>query len=441
MRSKTMYVGLVLVAFMSGFHFNMSTTTSSNQAFAQTSLPRVALSNLVYQGAFRVPGSQVGPGPNDYFEYANEGIAYNSANNSLFIKCKGANLNDTTQQHVAEVNIPALVNSTNIGSLNTGTVRQNCADITQNHLNPQGIANGMTIGGLLVHNNKLIGSEWAYYDGGADQTTSHFSHSLTLSQTGTYQGQYALTAPFAAYVGGYMTPIPSEWQSAFGGPALTGHCCTSIISHQSTGPSAFVFDPNNLGAVNPVPATPVVYYNMSYPTLGTWDHPLPANPVYSISTLITGIVFPAGTRSVMFFGRTGMGSQCYGDGVASGSNIDGTQCYDPNYVGWKGTHSYPYAYYVWMYDANDMVAVKNGTKHPWDITPYYHGTVTLPFASGAWRPELNGAAYDPATKRIYISQYLADNGKPIIHAFQVNVGTLSVDDTTPPSPPTALKVQ
>lgn len=120
---------------------------------------------------------------------------------------------------------------------------------------------------------------------------------------------------FASYLGGYMTVIPSEWQDSLGGKALTGHGCTSIISHQSTGPSAWAFDPDQLGAVAPVPSQPLVYYNLEHPSLGTWDHPLPANPIYNISTLITGVVFPTGTRTILFIGRTGMGEQCYGDGA------------------------------------------------------------------------------------------------------------------------------
>lgn len=398
---------------------------------ATTTAPLVQKTDLAYQGAFRIPAA----GPND-FGYANEGMAYNYATNSLYVKCKGAGLNDSSQQKVAEVNIPALVNSSNINSLNTATVRQNCADITENHLNPQNITNGMVIGGLLVNNGKLIASQWAYYDNGPLQTTSHFYHSLTLNQTGTYRGPYALSAPFASYVGGYMGSIPSEWQGTLGGTALTGHCCTSIISHQSTGPSAFVFNPEDLGANNPVATTPLVYYNLTHPTLGTWGHPLPANPVYNISSLVTGVVFPQGTRSVLFFGRTGMGQQCYGDGATSGGNNDGTSCYDPDYSGWKGTHAYPYEYYAWMYDANDLVAVKNGAKNPWDVRPYYNGVITLPFKNAAWRPEINGATYDASTNRIYISQYLADQANPVIHAFQIQLANVGV----PPSPPANLRI-
>ena len=170
--------------------------------------PLILSSDLVYQGAFRVP-----QGAQD-FSYANDGIAYYATNNSLFVKCKGANFNDTSQQKVTEINIPTLVNSSNISSLNTATLKQACADITENHLNPQNITNGMVIGGLMAYNNKLIGSTWAYYDGAGQQTLSHFYHSLNVSQTGTYKGHYALNVSpaFAGYVGGYMTTVPSQWQ-------------------------------------------------------------------------------------------------------------------------------------------------------------------------------------------------------------------------------------
>ena len=116
-----------------------------------TTAPLIQLSDLVYQGAFRIPGNT----SND-FTYANDGLAHYVTNDSLFMKCKGASFNDTSQQKVTEVNIPALVNSSNINSLNTTTIRQNCADITENHLNPQNITNGMVIGGLTAYNNKFI---------------------------------------------------------------------------------------------------------------------------------------------------------------------------------------------------------------------------------------------------------------------------------------------
>src|SRR5262245_49633434 len=126
MRSKTMYLGLVLIAFMIGFHFHGRMTTSSNQAYAQTSLPRVQLSDLVYQGAFRVPQ---GSTDQTSFSYGGTALAYNPANNSLFM------VGHEWHQRSAEISIPTIINSTNISSLTTATLRQNFADATEGKLN------------------------------------------------------------------------------------------------------------------------------------------------------------------------------------------------------------------------------------------------------------------------------------------------------------------
>jgi len=222
-------------------------------------------------------------------------------------------------------------------------------------------------------------------------------------------------------VGGYMAPIPPEWQSSLRGTALTGHCCTSIISHQSKGPSAFAFNPADLGVKNPVPTSALVYYGSGHETLGSYTSSGLPNPVYNMSTLITGIVFPNGTRSVIFYGSTGLGAPCYGEGGACNDPVDP----------YKGTHAYPYGYYIWMYDANDFAAVSNGSKNPWDIIPYYHGVLELPYTPTNSRQHLGGAVFDPATKRIYVWQKSTN----VVHVYEllVNSGTASI------LPPTNLR--
>ena len=85
-----------------------------------------------------------------------------------------------------------------------------------------------------------------------------------------------------------------------------------------------------------------------------------------------GLVFPAGTRSVLFFGKQGVGTFCYGPGTSNQALV-GTiapgfvdpYCYDPVDDS-KGTHAYPYIYQVWAYDANDLAAAKAGQSagHP-----------------------------------------------------------------------------
>jgi hypothetical protein len=176
-----------------------------------------------------------------------------------------------------------------------------------------------------------------------------------------------------------------------------------------------------VGRKDPVPSSLVLGYPADHPTLGRWDNTTAANLNYNMSTVVTGVVFPSGGKSVLFLGTQGTGVPCYGDGVATQPPGPG-QCYDP-VNGDKGTHAYPYRYWVWAYDASELVAVKNGQRNPWDIVPYAMWALDLPFAPG--KNTVQGATYDPATQRIYVSASFADPGTgyfagPIIHAFQVN---------------------
>jgi hypothetical protein len=378
--------------------------------------PLIQSTDLTYIGGFRPPQGAL-PGATYGFEYAGAngaagGLAYNPAHNSLFIN------NHVYEQKTAEISIPALTNTTNRNSLVTATLLQNPFDLTEGHLINM-------IGGFMIYNDKLIGSQFIYYDAGGEATTSHFVSNLNLSQTGDFKGMYRIGSLNPAFYGGYMTSIPAEWQSAFGGPALTGQCCLSIIGRTSFGPSLHVFNPDDLGVKNPVPATALIYYDGPGPhtTLGDTQ----AGPYFNeAGTTVRGVVFPAGSRSILFFGRHGLGAYCYGPGTSdpnqAGQPADGgvdTWCYDPDFSS-KGGHLYPYHYYVWAYDAIDLLTVKNGQKNPWDIKPYAVWSFDLPFGDGGGG--FMGAAYDPATQRIYLAQTCADaNCAPIIEVLQLSL--------------------
>jgi hypothetical protein len=398
--------------------------------------------NLTYVGAFRLPSGGVGALYG--FDFGETGFAFNAAHNSLFLN------NHIYEQKTAEVAIPTL--STDMSRLQTGTFLQHFADITEGRLGnilAGGAccgANGTVMGGLLVYGNKLIGTAYSYYDPSGEAQLSHFTSGLDLSMSGDFRGMYKVGTLSQGFYGGYMTLIPSEWRAAFGGPALTGLCCIAIISRSSYGPAAFVFDPDDLGTTNPVPAAPVVYYPQDHPTLGMYENSSEVNLYYNKSTGVRGVVFPTGTQSVLFFGSQGTGVPCYGIGTSDQSldrQLTGegnVYCYDPvnNY---KAPHTYPYRYWVWAYDANDLVAVKNGLKKPWDVKPYAMWPLDLPLAIA--EREINGAAYDPATKRIYLSQYHSDTllpggyAAPVIQVFQVNDAT-PLKDEGAPTVPTSL---
>ncbi len=392
-------------------------------------------SDLEYLGAFRVPQGDFGSPQYSGFNYGGTALTYNPHNNSLFV------VGHAWYQLTAEISIPQFINSTNLADLNTATVLQPFVDITEGNRSNIGEGgavvetSGVPIGGFMIWGEKLVGTAFGYYDAGYAVRLSHFTSGLDLSENGDFHGMYQVgespTIPNPAFIDGYMTDIPPEWQSRFGGPTLTGNCCLSIISRTSLGPAASVFDPDKLGLEDPVPVTPVVGYPIDHPTLGTYGDQSP-DVLYNGSMTIKGIVFPQGSRSVLFFGRRGTGIFCYGEGKSDPA-LHNTYCdpaypevlccYDPADSS-KGGHAYPYVYLVLAYDALDLLSVKTGEKQMWEILPYGVWELNFPFAND--NPGILGAAYDPSTQKIYISQDGGDKPGccghlPLIHVYHVNI--------------------
>ncbi len=371
------------------------------QVHAQSNLPRVLQEHLVYVGAFRLPA---GTSDQATFNYGGTSLAFNPARPSLFIT------GHDWHQRTAEVSIPELRNTASVEGLATATLLQGFRDPTEGRLayvNP-GDPNSQKVGGHLVHDGKLIVSVYSYYDGAVTQVASHFVRPLDLGATGQVQGPVRIGRLYPGFVSGYMTPVPQEWQATLGSPALTGNCCLAIAAAQSNGPSVSTFDPGNLPASGAANSTLLVGYPLGQ-QLGPGE--TTQNPLYNLSTQIRGVVFPPGTRSVLFVGRHGVGPYCYGSG---------TECKDPADSS-KGTHAYPYRYQVWAYDANDLAAVRRGTLAAQRVQPYAVWNFSLP-REDSGQHLVGGAAYDPATRRLYLSQQCAyGDCAPLVHAFELRL--------------------
>jgi len=383
---------------------------ASSNLCAQTLLHK---GDLIYKGAFRVPA---GGADSSTLSYGGRALTYNAANNSLFLA------GHANYQRTAEISIPSIVNAGALSNLATAQYIQTPADATEGKLgqiNPTD-PNSQYIGGHLVYGGKLYLAGYSTYDGAGTQSASHFVRSLNISLKGQVSGPF-LVGSDAHMTGGYMGTVPPEWQAAVGAPALTGNCCQSIISHQSFGPAVSAFDPSDLSQGN-APAIELLRYTSTNP-LG--PDVTSQNIYYNLTSRVDGVVFPEGTRSVLFFGKHGIGKYCYGEAAA---------CGDPA-MPYKGTHAYPYVYQVWAYDINDLLMVKAGSKRPWEILPYAVWTFNLPFESDDTH-DTGGVAYDPASGRIYFSQLDGDsaNRLPVIHVFQVEA-------VPRPVAPTALNVQ
>jgi hypothetical protein len=333
------------------------------------------------------------------FAYGGTALSYNPANDSLYI------VGHVYDQDMAEVKIPALGG--------TATVLQALKDPLGGKLEQIGGSGSKRIGGSLVYNNKLYVTAFTFYDGDGSQSTSHFQRSLSLSDSGV-TGPYKVGSLGAGFYSGYMGTIPAEWQSQFGGPALTGNCCLSVISRTSYGPAASVFNPETTGQS----AQALVYYTSDHQTLGTYGAS-GVHPVFNGTTRITGVVFPGGTSTVLFIGMSGVGNYCYGEAAA---------CNDPSNSS-KGEHAYPYRAYVWAYNANDLLAVKKGSKQPYAVTPY--ATWELSEPGGVSNDfGIGGAAYDPVNNRVFVAKKGSDNS-PVIYVYQISNSVAAIRPNSP----------
>ena len=431
-----------------------------------------------YLGAFRVPKEDMGGPLYQGLSFGGQVIAYNPANKSLFIVGHAYN------QQTAEIKIPDILECKDpeigvldeikdpgievlevvkcknpggytIDKLTTATVLQNLADITNGYRNKitvdkeKNIENGGMMGGLLpwkyklTDENWLIGSVFAYYDGGYEAIKSHFATSTKLSSSSPqFSGMLELgtkpsPVPQAGFIGGYMAPIPDNWQEALGGKALSGASGLAIITRSSLGPAAFSFEPDELvEKKSPAKATALLYYDHEHPTLGGYGTPGTAEStgrLYNMGSFQTGVNFPAGTRSIIFTGQFGLGEACYGIGTKSKEEANKPgYCYDLTNQD-NGFHAYPYVKYAWAYDASDLEEVFKGKKKPWEIVPYAHGEIKLPFVDST--SGFQGAStYDEESKRLYVAQLGADGSWPIIHVFKINI-----DSQTNPTPAPKIK--
>lgn len=397
---RNIVLGALLVIAMAA----ASVVISGQSGGGVQSLPLLQQSGLIYLGSFRLP---ISAGPLSDFQYGGQSLAFNPANNSLFVQGR--------DNFVAEIGIPALVKSSTYTSLPVGAVIQPFAAIDDQSLRLAYSPADTSIRGLLVDRGQIIVSFASYYDANYLQQRSHFTRPLNLSTTGQGKGPFKVGTVMPGHVAGHMSLIPADWQMLFGGRALTGNFGLPIVTRESFGPAAFVFDPAQLGLITPAPGTAVLDYPDAGHSLGQWDG---QNNLWNSNSTFAGMAFIEGTRSVLFMGSHGTGPYCYGEGSAVNPNNGEPWCYDPE-IGNKGGHTYPYVYRIWAYDANDLVAVKQGRKQAWEPRPYGVWDLNLPMTA-AWH-KMPSAAHDPASGRLFIVQSFgatdAAAGYPVVHVY------------------------
>ncbi len=367
-------------------------------AFANAALLQKA--NLVYKGTFTIPSSATCVGGSQGMDAAaGGGMGINPVSGtSLFI---GGHPYD---QCYAEISIPTACRNGNQACSGTASYVQPLRDAgLTGSIGGEGT---IREGGVYIYNSKMYNTLYTFYSTTSpSQASSHFRRPVLLTSA-KEAGPVNLGGPTdPAFLSGYMGDVSAPWQAAFGGPSLTGQCCLSIISRTSSGPAAFVWNPEAMGSPA---AVPLLYYPLDHSTLGVLSGPV--NPAFNGSTIIKAVFMPDGTDTVAFVGQTGTGLNCYKEdcppiGVADNG-------------GWNNQR---HEYYLWLYDAADLAAVKAGTKQPWEPVPYAQFTLsdTIGDAAAVWNV---GAAYNPATEMLYVGRFCPNwptDCRPSIAAYSI----------------------
>ena len=408
------------------------TATTAGAQTPPSSQPRLQISALQYSGAFRLPAAEFGSSSLNYSEGP---FDYNAANNSVFI------VGHAHHQQIAEFRVPAIVNSTNLSSLNiSGNPLQTFVNVIGKAPsgNPQDINR---IGGMRLipgaNGPELVVNGYQYYD--AAGTVSHTTlvvRSPGALTTSTVGGFYSF-AGGSGHTSGWISPIPAEWRTLLGGNYITGQSSgIPIISRTSVGPSAFAFNSSSLvgtsSVPNPIPTTKLLDFSLDNPLASDLSNDTRTNNLWThLSRVTYGFIAP-GTRTYITIGTSGGHSSgvCYKCTQDNG-NVCGGFC---SYVASDNHRFY------WLWDVNDLVDVKEGRKTSHSVRPYAFGRFDGPFNSVT----IGGASFDPASGRLYVALSAADNEQgtysnpPVIAVYQVGAG--SGGDNIPPAAPSILRV-
>ena len=399
---------------------------------------RIQPSDLIYQGAFRLPGT----GGESGWGWSGSALAYYPAGDpngpddnypgSLF------GTGHDWYQYVSEISIPVPVISAgkSVDELNTASTLQPFSNIR-----------GNLFGDFEI---PRVGLEYLPPQGNQTTGKLYFCWNQHL-QTSPLQPTHGwceldLSSPNPAgpwYIGGYdnysttdyLFSIPEEWAGASleGRRLATGRFRDGGQGGQ--GPSLFACAPWQVG--NPpapratIPSAPLLLYSTSY-----WGDPHGGAykmDRYHHSDMWPGAAWPTvGDRSaVIFVGTKGQGDCWYG-------NQDGP-CLECDDRGWWSTS---FDGEIIFYDPDDLAAVAAGTMEPYEPQPYAVmkiDDVLYHIDSPQMYDHVQAASFDRANGLLYIFEPLADGDKPLVHVWKI-AGSGAPTPVPVPSPPPEIPV-
>lgn len=399
----------------------------ASKSLGSTATRIVPEHDLIYAGAFRVP---LGGSGNQSWTFGGGALTFNPNGNSG----SGSLLMTNYYQLVGEISIPNPTISSTIsdlpiasnlrsfsdptgGILPTGTGEDICALVGIQYLPKQGMQN----------NDKLYWVGQVYYLPEPERPTLGWSELSFLSPQGLWHIGTDISAFPSAQTSAYLLEIPNSWAAANAPGQLlgSGRFRNQSSVNGSFGPTLFASGPWNDGTP-PSPGTfikakKLLGYDSSH-YLDDFGNADIWNGAAWLTINQKSAFVLAGAKAL----RTMVnGLENYGE---SGPDDFGNK-------GWKGSPNYGA---LLFYDTDDLAAVANGIKQPYQPQPYTLLNVEQRlFNKRPHFPILGGVAYDRSRNMLYIVEMQADgvyDANPIIHVWRITDAQRSPDTIAPTAP-------
>jgi hypothetical protein len=405
---------------------NQDKSLSSSSSGGTVATGLIQPSDLVYQGAFRLPDGSNGTS----WEYSGTAATYYPSGDA-----SGANdgypgslfaTGHEWEQQVSEISIPVPIKSRNVNDLNTATTIQ-----------PFHSIKGSLFGSLELPRVGLAylpkqGSQstdklyfcWAQHLDEGNLGASHGWAELNLSSPNP-KGPWRISGEEQYVTSDYIFEIPEDWAVKYtpGKRLITGRYRDGGQGGQ--GPSLFAIGPWNQG--NP-PAANTSLVNtplLKYSTVYFYDDPSGARAMtgYRHSDQWAGGAWltKGDKAAVILAGIKGIGNTWYG--YSDGTVWPDEGPWPPEPAGQRGWWSDSFRGQIIFYNPSDLAAVAEEKKESYEPQPY----ATLNIDDVLYnKPEdqfrfMGDVAFDRVNGILYIFEYLGDAAaeKSLVHVWKI----------------------
>lgn len=426
-----------------------------------------------YIGAFRLPG---GEDPPKTFAYGGNAMTFNPDGDpngaadgfpgTLFItgheRIGYGAVPDGAQ--VAEVNIPVPVISSDVESLPTAEFVQDFANIFEDHFVE--FQEQPKVGLQYLNRPEtgpLIHTAWGEHLQ-RDDFPSHGWFNPTLSDP-DFQGEWFIGNVTMYSVNGYMLDIPTDWADAYVGGRYLGTGRMRDGGQGGMGPTLFAYRPWNADGSPPPSGTrleevSLLLYENAYNTediyhaMNSYQHP----DAWEGGAWLTT---PSGKQALLFAGTKGTGEKywygyintqgpqyacvdtAHNEEFTTCRMADGSPCPPEDFSGCcnedtgtcasdRGWWSSRFDAQLILYDSADLARVAQGEMEAWEPQPYAvidideHLYLNPPEWDEAYLGygdqrvhRVGDVGFDRANGLLYVLEWFADGGKPVVHVWRV----------------------